>query len=208
MYDMLVLCTAPNWWKAPKQFRVGNVICSRVNSYSVRTKRCYHSLFPLFNNHMGCIYHIYPQDTPLTEFECCDYMLEMQYKNPHTSREMLFEWVNIPENACAIAHASILAEWEKQFEAVLQRLIGFSRIGRIAFLLVGQGRWLELQEITVGTFALETFMNKMKDGSILSGIIYFVSKSLEKAFEDDEWVLMEDVLQMPDSDLAQEGKEE
>lgn len=206
MYDMLVLCIAPNWWKAPKQFRVGNVICSRMNSYSVSTKRLYYSIFPLFNNHAGCIYHIYPQDTPLTEFECCDYMLEMKYKNPNASRELFFEWVNIPEKASAIAQASILAEWEKQFEAALRRLLGFSRVGRIAFLLEGQGRWLELQEVTVGTFTPEDFMNKMRDGSIISGMTYLICDKFEKPFEDDEWVLMEDVLLMPDSDLEQKEK--
>lgn len=197
MYDILVLCVAPNWRKAPKQFQSGNVICSRVNSYSVNMKKYYSLLFPILNNKTGCVYHIYPQDTPLTEFECCDYMLDVQYKNPHVSHELLFEWVNIPEDACAIAQASILAEYEKQLEEVLRRLIGFSRIGRIAFLLQGQGRWLELQEVTIGTFTLENFLSKIRNNGVLSGIVHFISISFEKAFEDDEWVLMEDVLQTP-----------
>lgn len=205
MYDMLALCTVPNWKKAPKQFQCGDIMCSRLNSHMVKFAKYYHSLYPLLNNRIGCIYQIFPQNTPLTEFNCCDYMLEIQYKEPHRSKELLPTWVNIPENACAIAQASILLEYEKQFEKTLRRLVECSRIGRIAFLLLGQGRWLEMQEITVGTFTLENFLTKVKYGNICSGIMYFIAGSIKNPLENhgNEWVFMEDVLLPPGGNLDQ-----
>ena len=205
MHDMLVLCTSPDWKKASKKFQFGNVICARINSNSVKFSKYYHSLFPLFNNKVGCIYQIFPMDTPLSEFNCCDYMLDIQYVDPHANRKLFPAWVNIPKNACAIAKIGICLQYEKQFREALRCLIKCSRIGRIVFLIFGQGRWLEVQEITMGTFTLENFLTRIKCASICSGVMYFLAKAAEDFTEEDsEWTLMENVLLPPDSNFYSE----
>lgn len=206
MHDMLVLCVSADWKKTVRKFQIGNIICEKVNSCQLKFTRYYHALYPLLNNKTGCIYQIFPINTPLSDFHCCDYMLDIQYVNPRTNSALFPTWVNIPENACAIAQVAILPQWEKQFEDALRCLIGLSRIGRIVFLIFGQGRWLEMQEVTMGTFPLEVFLTRIQRANICSGVMYFLMQATDNSVEEDSgWTLMENVLLPPDSNFHGEA---